>query len=191
VETFYDISLVASGQFENKRFYSITGDCSRPGTYDLSADFTIERILKRTGNWPDHHFFAQVGGDAGGEVLNDRQLKKKAIGAGSITVYRADSYKPKNIIGDWIDFFLNQSCGKCTPCREGVYRIKEIFDSTKPDWRLFYELVNNLDATSFCGLGRAASIPITSYLRNVLAKGYVKQTDLSDKEIKEIKQCFS
>jgi NADH:ubiquinone oxidoreductase subunit F (NADH-binding) len=44
VETFYNISLLASDEFKGKRFYSIGGDCPYPGVYELSANFTVEKI---------------------------------------------------------------------------------------------------------------------------------------------------
>ena len=190
VETFYNISLVNDGKFQGHRFYSINQDCYYPGVYELSSDLTIEKVLKKTGNYPEYNFFVQVGGDASGEVLNDKQLKKKVSGAGSITVYKADKYKPRKLLEDWLDFFLRESCGKCTPCREGIYRAKEILNAPKPDWTLFYELVHNLNVTSFCGLGCAASFPLNSYIKNVLGAGYSPHREISRKEVDQICHCF-
>jgi NADH:ubiquinone oxidoreductase subunit F (NADH-binding) len=190
VETFYDISLLASNEFEGKRFYSVGGDCSYPGVYELSANFTVEKILKETGNYPEYNFFVQVGGGAAGEVFNNSQLKRKVAGAGSIIVYKSDKYKPKKLIHDWLNFFLRESCGKCTPCREGLYRAKEILNSPKPDWHLFCELMNNLDDSSFCGLGKSAFLPFKSYFKNILEDGYVGEQK-SDLKMKEVSNCFN
>ena len=44
----------------------------------------------------------------------------------------------------------------------------EIIKLSKPDWKLFLDLVDNLEETSFCGLGCAVAIPIKSYFKNVL-----------------------
>src|SRR3989338_3177116 len=82
VETFYNISLVNSGQYDNKRFYDIAGDCPYEGVYELPASFTIEKTLKQTKNYPSFHFFVLVGGDMSGEALNSRQLKRPVEGAG-------------------------------------------------------------------------------------------------------------
>ena len=168
VETFYNISLAVADEYKKNRFYTISGDCLNDGVYELADDLTIEKILKKTGNYPKFDFFVQVGGDASGEVLNSKQLNKPASGAGSITIYDAKKYKPKEMIRKWISFFVNESCGQCTPCREGVYRLNEIINSPKINWELLEELLNNLDEASFCGLGSVVPVPIRSYRRNVL-----------------------
>ena len=168
VETFYNVSLVAADEFKKNRFCTVSGDCLNSGVYELADDLTIEKILKKTNNYPKFDFFVQVGGDASGEVLNSKQLNKPAGGAGSITIYNAKKYKPKEMLKKWISFFVNESCGQCTPCREGVYRLNEIINSPEINWELLEELLNNLDEASFCGLGSVVPVPIRSYRRNVM-----------------------
>ena len=168
VETFYNVSLVKSGEYKKNRFYTIKGDCLRNGVFCYPENWTIEKILKETNNYPKFSFFVQIGGEASGVILNSKQLKQPAGGAGSITVYSEEKQKAENLIGKWLDFFLNESCGKCTPCREGIYRLKEIVSSPSPDWHLFRELLDNLEETSFCGLGCAVPWPVKSYINNVL-----------------------
>jgi NADH:ubiquinone oxidoreductase subunit F (NADH-binding) len=169
VETFCNVSLAVSDEYKKNRFYTIGGDCLNGGVYELSDDWTIEKILKETNNYPRFDFFVQVGGDASGEVLNNKQLNKPASGAGSITIYDVKKYKPEEMIRKWINFFVNESCGQCTPCREGVYRLNEIINSSDINWKLLEELLNNLDEASFCGLGSVVPIPIRSYRKNVLS----------------------
>ena len=168
VETFYNVSLAATDNFKKNRFYTISGDCLFPNIYELSDNWTIEKILKETKNYPKFDFFVQVGGDASGEILNSKQLDKPAGGAGSITIFNAKKHKPEELFKKWISFFINESCGQCTPCREGVYRLGKIINSNNIDWKLIEELLNNLDETSFCGLGSVVSIPIRSYRKNVM-----------------------
>ena len=170
VETFYNVSLVASNEYENKRFYTISGDCLHDGVYSFPDSWTIQKILKETKNYPNFPFFAQIGGDASGEVLASSQLKSHVSGAGSITVYSIIKHKPEDLIKKWLAFFINESCGNCVPCREGVYRLVEITRSADPDWRLFSDLLDNLSETAFCGLGCAVPVPLKSYVNNVLAK---------------------
>ncbi len=168
VETFYNVSLAVADEYKKDRFYTIGGDCVSAGVYKLPDDWTIEKILKETNNYPKFDFFVQVGGDASGEVLNNKQLNKPAGGAGSITIYDTKKYKQEEMIGKWISFFVNESCGQCTPCREGVYRLNEIINSPEINWKLLEELLNNLDEASFCGLGNVVPVPIRSYRKNVL-----------------------
>ena len=168
VETFYNVSLVLAQEFKRNRFYTISGDCLNSDVYELADNLTIEKILRVTKNYPKFDFFVQVGGDASGEVLNSKQLNKPASGAGSITIYDTRKCKPEEMFKKWISFFVNESCGQCTPCREGVYRLNEMMNSDNLDWKLTEELLNNLDEASFCGLGSVVSIPIRSYRKNIL-----------------------
>jgi len=168
VETFYNVSLVNSDQYQNKRFYDIAGDCPREGVFELAADLTIEKVLKETKNYPGFPFFVLVGGDMSGEALNSRQLKKPASGAGSITVYSLAKHDYKKVIKGWLEFYVDESCGQCTPCREGILRLKETFLAEKTNWPLFNNLLDNLLDTSFCALGSSVVLPIRSFMKNVL-----------------------
>ncbi|PLX22142.1 hypothetical protein C0584_00100 [Candidatus Parcubacteria bacterium] len=168
VETFYDVSLLNSNQFNNTRLYSITGDCVWSGVYEFADDETIEDILKNTNNYPSFEFFVQIGGGACGEVLNSDQLNRPVTGSGSITIYSKSKHKPVSVLKNWIDFFMNESCGKCTPCREGTYRLHEILKDKQPDWYMFFAILADLPETSFCALGKSVSIPVISYFQNVL-----------------------
>lgn len=190
VETLYNVSLVASGEYKKTRFYTINGDCLWTGVYEFPDDWTIEKILKETNNYPGFEFFAQIGGDGSGEVLNNKQLKRPAAGAGSITVYSVFKYKPIELLQKWLDFFLNQSCGQCAPCREGVYRLSEIVKLPKPDWKLFGDLLNNLSDTAFCGLGCVVPVPIKSYFDNVLSKLGEDQMNIPPLQRRIICDCF-
>jgi len=190
VETFYAVSKIAAGEYENKRFYTITGDCLKTGVYELAENWTIARIIKETNNMVKFPFFVQIGGDMSGEVLNEKQLKKGVGGSGSIKVYSMKKYKPKQLIMHWLNFFLDHSCGQCTPCREGVFRLTEIMQSPKPDWPLFTELLNNLEEASFCGLGCVVPVPIKSYIQNVLADMPENKINLPKGSKQIIYECF-
>ncbi|MEI6597129.1 MAG: NADH-ubiquinone oxidoreductase-F iron-sulfur binding region domain-containing protein, partial [bacterium] len=167
VETFYNVSLVEANQYVNKRFYTITGDCLNEGVYELSDNLTIEKVLKQTKNYPKFSFFTQIGGLASGEVFNSSQLRRPVLGAGSIAVYSLGKNNFKKVIKGWLDFFVNESCGQCTPCREGTYRLNEIFSKEKIDWELFNNLLDNLSDTSICALGGSVATPIKSFMKNV------------------------
>lgn len=168
VETFYNVSLVASGEYKKTRFFTISGDCLWVGVYEFDENLSIEKILKETKNYPQFPFFVQIGGDASGMILNQNQLRRPVLGAGSITVYSLDKNKPEKLIKNWLNFFMNHSCGQCTPCREGTFRLAEAIKEKNPDWKIISDLLNNLEESSFCGLGCAVSIPIKSLINNVI-----------------------
>lgn len=174
IETFYHVGKLVDGTFKNVRFFSVNGDCQKPGVYEFPSDKTIEEVLRVTGNWPSFRFFVQVGGGACGEVYNDKQLDRPACGAMSLTLYRVDNWQPKEVFRKWIGFFMAETCGQCVPCREGTYRLFETLNSEESDWQLVYDLLENLGESSFCGLGLSVPWPIKSYIKNVLCSGEYK-----------------
>ncbi len=168
VETFYDVALVAQGKYQGERFYTISGPIAHPGVYSFPADWTMEKILYESGNYPKFPFFVQVGGDASGTVLNQDQLGVAATGAASITIHNLAKQQPKKLLQSWVKFMQENSCGQCTPCREGTYRLVEILKAKTIDWNLVSNLLADLSETSFCALGGSVAIPIKSYIKNVL-----------------------
>ena len=177
VETFYNVSLVAVDKYEKKRFVTISGDCPNEGVFYFDETLPIEKILHETSNYPKFKFFVQIGGDASGVVLNEMQLNQPVSGAGSITIYSLTKHNPLDLMRRWAYFFSNESCGQCTPCREGTYRLKEMLKRKNIDWQLVAEIINSLDESSFCGLGGAVPMPFRSYVKNVVVNS-------SDNEIK-------
>lgn len=167
-ETFYNVSLVAKNKFCNERFYTINGAIKHRGVYSLPAELTIEEVLRKTNNFPNFKFFVQVGGEAAGEVLNSEQLNRPVEGAGSIIVYDWKKTDKQKLLKYWLNFYHEQSCGNCTICREGTYRLWELSNQKKYDKKLFNELITALEDSSFCALGRSLPIPVKSYFLNIL-----------------------
>jgi len=167
LETFYSISKIYKDEYRGNRFYSITGDVKNPGVFEFSEEWTIEKILKETNNFPEKEFFIQVGGGASGVILTDKELNNRATGAGAIIVYDKEKTDPKKLMKKWIDFYFNENCGKCVPCREGVYRIKEILDGDNMDMEKLKDILFVLKETSFCPLGKGVSTPFESFLEKI------------------------
>jgi NADH:ubiquinone oxidoreductase subunit F (NADH-binding) len=173
VETFYDIALVAEGKYENKRFVTINNS-QNVGVFALNRDLTLAEVLKTTNNYPDSVFFVQVGGGASGNVFHKQQLEQEFLtGCASITLYPIET-ETLEILRQWADFYEKESCGKCTPCREGTWQIKKIVDQAliKKDideklWQKILTIANNMEKTSICGLGQAFIVPLTNYYQNV------------------------
>jgi len=167
IETLYNISLVSKNEYLAHRFYTISGAVKHHGVFDLPANLSIEEILLKTKNYPDFKFFVQNGGEASGEVLNSGQLNAPAEGSGSIIVYNEDKTDQKKLLRFWLNFFAEESCGNCTACREGTYRLRELIDSPKFNQELFNDLIENLELSSLCVLGSSLAIPVKSYFKNI------------------------
>ncbi len=168
VETFFQVALIKNNNFDSKRFYTISGEVSRPGVYSLPGDWKIEDILRLTGNFPSCKFFVQVGGDICGEFLNSTQLKRTVSGSGSITVYSWFDNKQEEIIGRLLNFFKDGSCGMCTPCREGTSRLLELFLAKKKYSPEFWDILELLKDGSLCSYGKSVALPLSSYYKNIL-----------------------
>lgn len=168
VETFYYVAKVAEDKFENKRFYSISGDVKKEGTWEFAYDSNIRNILEETGNYPDFDFFVQVGGGGCGEIMLPTELDQPVNGAGSIIVFNKEKTDLYGLMKKWAEFFMIENCDKCVPCREGVYRLNEMLKEEKIDKELLEDLFFVLDNTSFCALGRGAAIPFRSLINKVL-----------------------
>ena len=154
VETFYWVAKIAKGQYKNHRFYSISGDVKNKGVFELPENWTIEKILKETKNFPKFDFFVKVGGGACGEILLPKELKKPASGAGAIIVFNRKKTNLISLMKGWAQFFNNGNCDKCTPCREGVYRMNEMLKKGKINKELLEDILFVLEKTSFCSLGK-------------------------------------
>ena len=143
---------------------------------ELGLDFSaIKEILKKVK--PIGNVKLIYSGCSGGCILPKGNLdpdnfrKKGAIiGNCGIMVVNDENCVieiAKNIAG----FFVHESCGKCTPCREGTFRVLELLekisetDATKKDLELLEELVDFISSTSFCALGRFSTVHIKTVLR--------------------------
>ncbi len=171
IETFYNVARVNDGVFKNNRFYSFIENGKHKGVYHFPDDWTLWEVMEKAKKIPKFKFFVQVGGSASGAVLNMSQLKtKKMTGAGSIEIYPATT-TPRQILTKWFKFYAEESCGKCTPCREGTYQLYELIKKRGAiKWKEIMEIVNVMEKTSFCGLGYSIGVPVKSYLKNVLKK---------------------
>lgn len=167
VETLYEVALIAQDKYQGTRLYSTGGDAPHPGVFELPQTLTLKEILEQTQNWPAFPFFLQAGGGGSGVILNSEQLDQPLTGIGGIIIYRKDKANLPKLLTDWIDFFATESCGQCTPCREGTYRLKEIFAAEKLDWGKVDDLLFTLEQTSFCALGYSVPVPILSFFKNV------------------------
>ncbi len=170
-ETFYCVAKIAKNEFLGTRFYSISGEVKNKGVYDLPENWPIERVLEKTENLPAFDFFVQVGGGASGEILLPKELKQKAKGQGAIIVFNRAKTKPEFLLKKWAKFFLESGCGKCTPCREGVYRIAEMAQKENIDKKTIQDLFFVLEETSFCSFGKILVPPFRSLIEKIMKKG--------------------
>ena len=169
VETFYWISKIAKGEYQNKRFYCISGQAPNKGVYELPENYTIEQILKETKNYPfpSTNYFYQVGGGASGEILLANELEKPIHGIGSIIIFNKASTNPLSLMKGWAEFFIKNNCDQCAPCREGIYRINEMLIKNILDRSTLNNILAVLEKTSLCPFGRMAAVPFKTAMERL------------------------
>jgi len=168
IETFYYVAKITQGKYKNTRLFTVKGDIKNPGVYELPVGLTIADVLKQSKNMPASDFFVQVGGGASGEIFLAKELNHSVDGSGSIVVYDLKKTDPYVLMKRWIDFFMEENCDKCTPCREGTYRLHEMIKNKQLDKAILNDLLFVLENTSFCALGKMVVPPFKTLSEKVL-----------------------
>jgi NADH:ubiquinone oxidoreductase subunit F (NADH-binding) len=171
VETFYDIARVANDRYLPTRFSTILG-AQNAGVYQVGIEQKVADILRMTNNYPTFDFFVQVGGGASGEVITAQQAEEvKLSGCGSIGIYAATTTS-QQFLSQIFNFYAKESCGKCTPCREGSWQLKQMIENLEQNsavpWTRIAAILAVMEQSSFCGLGKSIALPIKSYAKNIL-----------------------
>ncbi len=178
VETLANIPLIILDKnWNNKlRLFSLSGNVTKPGVYELELGISLKELINL--GKPKNSIKAVYFGGFGGCIpydntkLNPNSIKKKGAILGSCTVIAVDETKDiVDIATNIAKFFEYESCGKCTPCREGTMRVLEILEkislkkATKKDLELLEELCRVIASTSLCGLGQSSTNHLTTALR--------------------------
>ncbi|NOV96145.1 NADH-quinone oxidoreductase subunit NuoF [Isoptericola halotolerans] len=162
--------------------FSLSGHVTRPGQYEAPLGITLRELLDLAGGIRAGHElkFWTPGGSSTpiftAEHL-DIPLDYESVGAaGSMLGTRAlqifdETTCVVRAVSRWTDFYAHESCGKCTPCREGTYWLKQILhrildgEGQPGDIELLLDLCDNILGRSFCALGDGATSPITSSIQ--------------------------
>jgi NADH-quinone oxidoreductase subunit F len=172
--------------------YSVSGHVKHPGQYEAPIGITCRKLLELAGGIREGHTlkFWAVGGSSAPLMTPDKldvPLDYNGVRqAGSMLATRAvmvfdDTVSVVRVISRWTDFYQHESCGKCTPCREGTFWMRQIMHRLEQgkgqpgDVDLLYEIAGNIQGRSFCALGDAAATPIKSGIelfRDEFEQGY-------------------
>lgn len=159
------------------RSYSVSGRVKNPGVKLAPAGVTIKELIEEfcDGMADGHQFRAYLPGGASGGILpasmNDipldfGTLEKYGcfIGSAAVVVL-SDKDDIKGAALNLMKFFEDESCGQCTPCRIGTQKAAALMESHVWNRDLLMELSQTMRDASICGLGQAASNPLTSVIR--------------------------
>jgi NADH-quinone oxidoreductase subunit F len=162
--------------------YSLSGHVTRPGQYEGPLGLTLRELLDLAGGVRDGHRlkFWTPGGSSTPLLTDDHldvPLDFESVGAaGSMLGTRALQVFDETVcvvraVLRWTEFYAHESCGKCTPCREGTYWLAQVLRSleagqgTEADLEKLLDLAGNILGRAFCALGDGAVSPITSSIQ--------------------------
>jgi NADH-quinone oxidoreductase subunit F len=163
--------------------YSLSGHVTRPGQYEGPLGITLRELLSRAGGVRDGHRlkFWTPGGSSTpiltAEHLNVPLDYEGAAAAGSMLGTKAlqifdETTCVVRAVRRWTQFYEHESCGKCTPCREGTYWLTQIYErletgaATYDDLNTLADIADSVNGKSFCALGDGAASPILSSLKH-------------------------
>ncbi len=162
--------------------YSLSGHVNGPGQYEAPLGITLRELLELSGGVRDgHELKFWTPGGSSTPILTaehlDVPLDYEAVGeAGSMLGTKAlqifdDTTCVVRAVLRWTEFYKHESCGKCTPCREGTWWLVQTLarlergDGTEADLDQLVDLCDNILGRSFCALGDGATSPITSSIQ--------------------------
>jgi [NiFe] hydrogenase diaphorase moiety large subunit len=155
------------------KLLSISGDCRYPGIYEVAWGFSVNDVLDMTG--AINVQAVQVGGPSGaliGREEFDRILSYEDLATGgSIIVFDQSRDLLNDVVANFTDFFIDESCGSCIPCRGMTVLLKQKLDKIL-NARGVKQDINDLVAWSKlmklnrCGLGQTAANPILTSIKN-------------------------
>lgn len=180
-QAFADLGVAGSG---GSKLFSVSGHVEKPGNYEVNMGMPFAELLEMAGGiWKGRKLKAVIPGGPStavmpaeailGATMDYNGLSKagSSLGAGSMIVMDETTCMVK-VLKRLSYFFYEESCGQCTPCREGtgwVYRvIKRITDGNgkMEDLDLLTDVSNNISGRTICALGDAAATPVLSFIKH-------------------------
>lgn len=166
------------------KLLSVSGHIRRPGVYEIELGYPLKRFLeddcggvpggrKLKGVIPGGSSVPVLRGDEIEEVRIDYESLQAAgtfLGSGGVIVMD-DSTCMVKAAWNIARFYAHESCGQCTPCREGCHWLEKIFwriesgQGSKEDLDLILSVSGNIMGNTICPLGDAAAMPAAAFMK--------------------------
>jgi len=174
---FYDLGVQYS---RGSKLFSVSGDTPKPGIYELELGMSLADFVEEFGDGDTKA--VQVGG-ASGFLVPRKRFQETAIGyqgklvgislptGGSMMLFNS-SRSMFNVLDNYLEFFREESCGQCTPCRVGCQQllkgIKAVKRGEKKAQYLdkLLRLTDTMKLTAKCGLGQSVANSFSSIVEN-------------------------
>jgi len=159
--------------------YSLSGHVTRPGQYEAPLGITLRELLEYAGGVrAGHELKFWTPGGSSTPLLTAEHLDvpldyEGMAGVGSMLGTKAlqifdETTCVVRAVRRWTQFYAHESCGKCTPCREGTYWLAQIYErletgrGTSEDIDKLLDISDTIFGKSFCALGDGAASPVIS-----------------------------
>jgi [NiFe] hydrogenase diaphorase moiety large subunit len=185
VETFVNVLMICRiGPVQYKKLgthdsrgskvFSVSGDTPIAGIYELELGMPLEKFVEEFGDGDTKA--VQVGG-ASGFCVPRKKFKDTIIGfegvptGGSMMIFNS-SRSMYNVLHNYLDFFEEESCGQCTPCRVGCQQLRKGIEAVKRGEKpityleQLMKLSETMKITAKCGLGQSVANSFSSIVNN-------------------------
>ena len=160
------------------RSYSVSGRVKNPGVVVAPAGSTVNELIALCDGMVDGHTFKGYlpGGASGGILPASKgdipldfggELAEEGcfVGSHAVVVMSQDD-NMRDAALNLLRFFAHESCGQCTPCRNGTDTAVKLLEATSNDTALLGDVSRAMADASICGLGQAASNPLVSVMKH-------------------------
>ena len=164
--------------------FSVSGHVNKPGNYEIPLGTPFKELLELAGGMKDGKKIKAVipGGSSvpvvPGKVMMETNMDYESIakagsmlGSGAVIIMDEDTNMVE-VIHRIARFYYSESCGQCTPCREGTGWMYKIIDKilkgkgTLEDIKTLESIPGMIAGSTICALGDAAAMPVESFIRN-------------------------
>jgi NADH-quinone oxidoreductase subunit F len=166
------------------KLFSLSGNVMKPGTYEVPLGYPLKDFIEKEcgGLKPGRKLKAVIPGGSSAPVLTAEEAYKATLdyeclaqmgsmlGSGAIIVID-DSNCMVDILSTITHFYHHESCGQCTPCREGTGWLNKIVHSVisaeaqPKDLDLLIQVADNMKGRTICALSDAAALPVLSFVK--------------------------
>jgi [NiFe] hydrogenase diaphorase moiety large subunit len=155
------------------KLFSVSGDCDQPGVYEFPLGITIADLLEKVGG--GNAKAVQIGG-ASGTCLPasgfGRKIAFEDIATGGSIIVFGPGRDMLHVAKNFMEFFVEESCGQCTPCRAGNAKLLEGIEQLEQGTcsttylRELLSLCETMQLASKCGLGQSSPNAFLSIVNN-------------------------
>ncbi|MBY0578338.1 MAG: NADH-quinone oxidoreductase subunit NuoF [Burkholderiales bacterium] len=165
------------------KLFSVSGHVNRPGNYEVPLGTPFAKLLEMAGGMRGGKLKACIPGGSSmpvlpGEIMMDLDMDYDSIakagsylGSGAVIIMN-DTVCMVKALQRLSYFYFEESCGQCTPCREGtgwLYRVVDRIENghgKNEDLDLLLGMTDNIQGRTICALGDAAAMPVRSFVKH-------------------------